>query len=122
MSIVKYKPFNERKTFDERCVIYNKLSGDHPNHIPVICEPSSGCKIKLENNKYKYLCPENIPIGEFLHIIRKRMPKLDKGDAVFLLVNNISPCNSCELGQLYDQHKQEDGFLYIKYDNENTFG
>ena len=26
------------------------------------------------------------------------------------------------LGLVYDQHKDKDGFLYVKYDSESTFG
>jgi GABA(A) receptor-associated protein len=120
MSLVEYKPFGKRKTLAERQEIFRKVNGRHPERIPIICEPSNGCRIELD--KYKYLCPQEVPLGEFLHIIRKRMPKLRNGEAVFLLVNNVSPCNSRPLGVLYDEHKQEDGFLYLTYDSENTFG
>lgn len=29
---------------------------------------------------------------------------------------------SWTMGELYEQHKDEDGFLYIAYSGENTFG
>jgi len=31
-------------------------------------------------------------------------------------------CFSWTMGELYEQHKDEDGFLYIAYSGENTFG
>lgn len=29
---------------------------------------------------------------------------------------------SASMGQVYEEHKDEDGFLYIAYSGENTFG
>lgn len=31
-------------------------------------------------------------------------------------------CCSLTMGQLYDKEKDEDGFLYVAYSGENTFG
>lgn len=31
-------------------------------------------------------------------------------------------CFSLTMGQLYDKEKDEDGFLYVAYSGENTFG
>lgn len=31
-------------------------------------------------------------------------------------------CFSITMGQLYDKEKDEDGFLYVAYSGENTFG
>ena len=29
---------------------------------------------------------------------------------------------SASMGQVYEEHKDDDGFLYIAYSGENTFG
>ena len=29
---------------------------------------------------------------------------------------------SASMGQIYEEHRDEDGFLYIAYSGENTFG
>lgn len=31
-------------------------------------------------------------------------------------------CFSITMGQLYEKEKDEDGFLYVAYSGENTFG
>ena len=42
--------------------------------------------------------------------------------------NNNQPSNSAvfifssTMGAIYEEHKDEDGFLYIAYSGENTFG
>lgn len=33
-----------------------------------------------------------------------------------------SVVSSASMGQVYEEHKDEDGFLYIAYSGENTFG
>ena len=42
--------------------------------------------------------------------------------ALFLFINGIVPSSSSLLSTIYDQQKDEDGFLYVKYTFENTFG
>jgi len=34
----------------------------------------------------------------------------------------VLPQSSAAMGQVYEEHKDEDGFLYIAYSGENTFG
>jgi GABA(A) receptor-associated protein len=74
-----------------------------------------------ELDKHKYLVPGDIHVGEFVNIIRKRI-KVDSQKAIFLLVNNILPPTASLISSVYNEHKDEDGFLYIVYTLENTFG
>jgi len=30
--------------------------------------------------------------------------------------------NSASVGEVYEEHRDEDGFLYVQYSGENTFG
>ena len=39
-----------------------------------------------------------------------------------ILSNNNYPTCSALIGELYTQYKDEDGFIYIMYSGENTFG
>ena len=116
----KRTPFKTLLPYEERQKLYNKVSLRFPGRIPVICEPSRTCHLRMD--RIKFICPPDIPLGHFLVTIRKRIPELNQTEAMFLLVNNTSPCNSDELGLLYDRYKEEDGFLYITYSTENTFG
>ena len=56
-----------------------------------------------------------------MYVIRKRI-KLSSEQAIFLFVNGTIPSTSVVLYNLYDTCKDEDGFLYITYSGENTFG
>lgn len=39
-----------------------------------------------------------------------------------LCVDGCVSCCSITMGELYEQEKDEDGFLYMAYSGENTFG
>jgi GABA(A) receptor-associated protein len=42
--------------------------------------------------------------------------------AIFLFINGSIPISSQMLGNIYELNKENDGFLYIVYSFENTFG
>ncbi|CAM4641682.1 unnamed protein product [Lepidochelys kempii] len=43
-------------------------------------------------------------------------------DALFFFVNNVIPPTSATMGQLYQEHHEEDFFLYIAYSDESVYG
>jgi GABA(A) receptor-associated protein len=48
--------------------------------------------------------------------------KLPPEKAIFLFINNTIYHSSYLLSTIYEMNKDEDGFLYITYASENTFG
>jgi len=76
---------------------------------------------------FRYLVPGDLTVCQFMCVIRKRI-KLEPEKAMFFFVHdsknnhNIAPLQSALLSAIYDQHKDEDGFLYITYSGETTFG
>ena len=83
-------------------------------------ERSNGSIIN-DIDKNKFLVPKDLNMNQFVYIIRKRI-KLDKSQSIFLMVNNSLCPSNTPVSVIYDDHKDEDGFLYIKYTGENTFG
>lgn len=61
------------------------------------------------------------PVGQFYFLIRKRI-HLRAEDALFFFVNNVIPPTSATMGQLYQEHHEEDFFLYIAYSDESVYG
>ena len=98
-----------------------RIKAKYPNRIPVIVEKYMNSTSAPDIDKNKFLVPGDVTVGSFIHIIRSRM-KLSEKAALFLFCkNNIPP--TCELMSIiYDTHKDEDGFLYMCYTTENTFG
>ncbi|KAE8608764.1 hypothetical protein XENTR_v10011598 [Xenopus tropicalis] len=86
----------------------------------VIVEKVSGSQI-VDIDKRKYLVPSDITVAQFMWIIRKRI-QLPSEKAIFLFVDKTVPQSSLTMGQLYEKEKDEDGFLYVAYSGENTFG
>ena len=110
----KSKIFEER--FNESCKIIEK----YPDRLPIIVEKSIKSKIN-DIDKNKYLVPKEMTLGQFLYVIRKRI-KLNPAEALFFFVNNILCSNTQNMNEIYNTYKDKDGFLYITYSSENTFG
>jgi len=111
--------FMNRHSFEKRLEESRRIIEKYPNRVPVICE-------RISNNvpqvsRKKYLCPDDLSLANFMYVIRKRM-NLSPEKALYLFVNNkMIPCSQL-LGTVYSTEKNEDGFLYINYAGESTFG
>ena len=98
----------------------HRLRGKYPDKVPIIIKKS---KESTLNNveKDKFLVPEYMTVAQFNFIIRKRL-KLNQETALFVLYNgNLLPSSSV-MSDIYDTYKNNDGYLYAVYTNENTFG
>jgi len=42
--------------------------------------------------------------------------------SLFLFINNKIPPTITTISMMYDENKDEDGFMYVVYTGENTFG
>ena len=57
-----------------------------------------------------------------MYVIRKRI-KISPDKSIYLFIDNhIMPATAQLISILYDEYKNEDGFLYITYAGESTFG
>ena len=54
-------------------------------------------------------------------MIRKRL-QLPAEQAIHLFVNGKIPATSSLMTAIYEENKDPDGFLYLTYSGENTFG
>ena len=113
--------FRERYTLEKRVTECDRLLKKHPNHIPLVAEKFSGDKYLPCFNKTKSLLKPNPTIGQLAYMIRTSV-YLKPSMALFLFINNSVPPVSMELGDIYLQHKDPDGFLYIVVSSETTFG
>lgn len=48
--------------------------------------------------------------GQFVYVIRKRI-KLSPEKAIFIFVDEVLPPTAALMSAIYDEHKDEDGFL-----------
>ncbi|CAM9711497.1 unnamed protein product [Ectocarpus sp. 12 AP-2014] len=110
----------EHSAVDKRKSEAERIRAKYPDRIPVICEKADRSDIP-DIDKKKYLVPADLSTGQFIYVIRKRI-KLDPEKAIFIFVNDTIPQTSALMSQVYEHQKDEDGFLYITYSGENTFG
>ncbi len=113
--------FKDKFTFDERCQESAKVTVKYPDRIPIICEKNANSKNTPDIDKTKYLVPCDLTMGQFIYVIRKRL-SISSNYALYIFVNGFIPPSSELLMTLYERERDEDGFLYMTYSFENTFG
>ena len=100
----------------------NKILSQFPGKIPIICEKDPNSSIK-DIDKNKYLIPNDLTVSQFNFMIRKRI-EISQEAAFYLLANGrFSITGDSLLSEIYERYKDpEDGFLYIAYASELTWG
>ena len=115
------KTFREKHPFESRLQESTRIMQKYPARVPIICSRHRGNTNIPLIDKQKYLVPSDLTIGQFIFVIRKRI-HLDPEVGLFLFVNNVLPPTASLISTIYNDHKDDDGFLYITYSGENTFG
>ena len=116
--------FKDEIPFAMRKEEASRILSKYPNRIPIIIERSDECSDDIPVvDKKKYLVPNDITTGQFTYIIRKRI-ELEPEKAIFLFAGDdyTIPPSSSLISEIYNNYKDEDGFLYFTYSGENTFG
>lgn len=116
--------FKKTFDFDTRKAEASRIISKYQDKVPIIVNRGNKGNIK-DISKKKFLVPYDLTVSQFTTVIRKRI-ELKESEAMFIFINNrgkeILPLQSASVGSVYDQHKDEDGFLYITYAGENVFG
>lgn len=113
--------FKNKYPESQRISESKRILDKYPDKIPIICEKFERDKSMYKLDKNKYLASGDMTMGQFVYIIRKRL-KMKETEALFLFVNNTLIPNTEELKTIYNNNKNDDGFLYIQFSLENTFG
>ena len=99
---------------------YERIKNKYPKRIPIIVEKKKDSELP-DIDKSKFLVQKDMIINQFIYIIRKKI-NLKPNEAIFVTINNQMCISNQSLSEIYDKHKNDDGFLYITYSSENTFG
>jgi len=93
----------------------------YPDYIPIVVRTKD---TSLQLSKNKFLVTGDVTIGQFLHIIRRRLDKrLSSTQALFIFANNCIPPTSNLLSTVYISDADKDtGMLFLTVCSENTFG
>ncbi|KAJ6363945.1 hypothetical protein OIU76_028972 [Salix suchowensis] len=107
-------------TLERRQAEASRIREKYPDRVPVIVERAERSDIP-DIDKKKYLVPADLTVGQFVYVVRKRI-KLSPEKAIFVFVKNTLPSTASLMSAIYEENKDEDGFLYMTYSGENTFG
>ena len=113
--------FRDRFTFEQRSSECARIFSKFPGRIPVIVQRNKKNNETPKIDKEKFLVPGDLTLGQFVFVIRKRI-NLSPEKALFLFVGNTLPTTGSLMREIYQLHKDEDGFLYTIYSGENSFG
>jgi GABA(A) receptor-associated protein len=115
--------FKNKYTFEKRQQESSNIIKKFPGKIPVIIQKTKSSRdVDIPNiGKKKFLVPEDLEFCNLLFIVRKRL-KLGSEKALYMFVNDTLVPSSKLLNVIYEEEKNEDGFLYVYYASESTFG
>lgn len=113
--------FRKQYSFDKRIAEANRVISKFRDRIPVIVERAERSDLP-EIDKKKYLVPCDLTFGQFMYVVRRRA-KLPPEKALFCYAGeSFLPPTASLMSTVYQAHKDKDGFLYMRYTGENTFG
>jgi GABA(A) receptor-associated protein len=111
----------ERYTMEQRIDECQRIMNKFPDRIPIIVKKASKAADAPDLDKNKFLAPKAMTVGQFLYVVRRRM-NLPPEKALFIFVENTLPTTATLISDLYYNHRARDGFLYMQYSSESTFG
>ncbi|KAF9334948.1 ubiquitin-like protein atg8 [Podila minutissima] len=112
--------FQQKHPFEARKVESARIRQKYPDRVPIICEKADKADITTID-KNKYLVPADLTVGQFMYVIRKRIA-LSPEKAIFIFVDEVLPPVAALISSLYEEYRDDDGFLYFTYSGESTFG
>lgn len=114
--------FKKNFSLEDRKAESNKILTKYPDKIPVIVSKYPKCKNVDDINKNKFLVPGDLTLSQFIYVVKKRISLQNDMSLYVFLDDETMPTSSSTLSNLYNTNKDEDGFLYLQYASENTFG
>mmetsp|Transcript_43853 Transcript_43853/g.67295 ORF Transcript_43853/g.67295 Transcript_43853/m.67295 type:complete len:123 (-) Transcript_43853:123-491(-) len=116
--------FKQSHNREHRETLSKRIKQKFPDRIPVIVEKGSNVP---DVDKQKFLVPGDLTVGKFTNEIKKHLKKDGQGDEslknIFLFVNGKSLTRTSDkISDVYEQHRDPDGFVYVTYHGESTYG
>lgn len=112
--------FKDKYPFEKRREEATRIRSKYPDRFPIIVEKVPRSPIP-DIDRHKFLVPNDLTIGQFIYVIRKRI-KLSPEQALFIFVNNTLPPTSEFVSNIYTKYRDDDGFLYCLIAGESVFG
>jgi len=115
-------PYKRLKSFEERTLESSMMIKSDDSKVPVIVERMSGEKLLPWPPNRKYFVGREAQFHMFMMKVRKIL-QLHAEQSFFLLIaGRHMACGSTTMENIYAEHKDDDGFLYITYASQEVFG
>ncbi len=112
--------FIKNKSYEQRCLISSAIMKKHPGKYPIILVKGSNACINL--TRRKFLVPETLTMSDFMCSVGILCGKESKEALYFLFGGRILATPHDMMENIYKKYKHPDGFLYVTYMVENSFG
>jgi hypothetical protein len=109
---------NDTKKTIKSSLSVQEIKRKYPGRVPIHVTSTSP---ELPLDKAKYLVPATQTFGQFMFVLRKRIPTLGPEEALCLFVNGTLPAGS-QLISMYAKSLGEEEMLRCELCKENTFG
>ncbi len=109
----EYEYFKENTTFERRKGECIKVLSKNPNKLPLIIEPEEGCNVPIIT-KSKVLITNKVTVGQMLLVLKDKM-NLRSNSSLIIKCNGSVVPSTRKIVELYDESKEDDGFLYLRY-------
>lgn len=130
--MVKSRKEFQALDFEARRRMADKALEQHPEKRPLVVDRHASANpltLPAPRN-VKFLVPETLTVAAFLRVLRRQLGEGDDDDdvllphqALYLYTDGGSLCMcSSTISSVYERYRDDDGFLYISYMSENTFG
>ena len=116
-NLEKYELFKS-KTLEERKKKSETYIEQNPERVPVFIINK---KAAFQLERLKFLIPKTYKIQSLLKTIRNSN-KLNKEQSLYISSNKRILSIVKEIGEIYNDDKDEDGFLYLEVTNIEAFG
>lgn len=112
--------FTSSLSLEKRKEMSSNAKDNNPGYIPVII---ANAKNTPGISKNKLMIEGNSKFREFILSVKNLIPDLKPEQNIFFYFSGSSLIkNDQKLFDIYEKYKHQDGFLYVVYACENTFG
>jgi GABA(A) receptor-associated protein len=115
------KSFKVQYSLEERMKCSENIRKKYEGRLPVIVEREPSSRLP-DLPKKKFIVPAEGTVGKFILEIRKHL-KIHSDTAIFVFVpGGVLPPVASQMGTIDIRYRDDDGFLYLTYTSESTFG
>jgi GABA(A) receptor-associated protein len=114
--------YKDKFSFIDRANKSISIRTAHENYVPVIMQKFAASNVNVPDlKKQKYLIKSTDKFSLLFNTVRSNL-KLPKDKALFFYVNNKIINQNDLMSEVDNKHSDADGFLYVYYTLESTFG